>query len=215
MGKIISTCLDCPEYQTGGFCRHKRKEVSALSPACDHAKTMAATFNPEDIEDSSKPEPKLTKVCPKCGRELPRDAFHPKLEAKDGLQSWCKDCNRKSHKPKETPEPQEPESKTCKRCGRDLPLYCFGKKAGTRDGHQYWCKECMTRNVLEARRKKKAAAAAQKATEKPKTEKKAEATESTPQTVVVRETLTDKQMVELLREHGWEVTCKRVVTEEL
>ena len=35
------------------------------------------------------------------------------------------------------------------------------------------------------------------------------------QTVVVRETLTDKQMVDLLREHGWTVTCYRTITEEL
>lgn len=32
---------------------------------------------------------------------------------------------------------------------------------------------------------------------------------------VVRETLTDEQMVQALRFHGWEVTCKRTITEEL
>ena len=41
-----------------------------------------------------------TKYCPKCGRDLPRSAFHPKLDAKSGLQSYCKECNRP--KPKKT-----------------------------------------------------------------------------------------------------------------
>lgn len=31
----ITVCLDCPLYQTGGWCRHKRKDVGALQPACD------------------------------------------------------------------------------------------------------------------------------------------------------------------------------------
>jgi hypothetical protein len=33
----------------------------------------------------------LKKVCPKCG--LPGD-FHKHKKAKDGLQSWCKECNK-------------------------------------------------------------------------------------------------------------------------
>lgn len=35
-----------------------------------------------------------TKHCPKCGRDLPRSAFHSRSEAKSGLQSYCKECNR-------------------------------------------------------------------------------------------------------------------------
>lgn len=37
MSRIV-TCLDCPLYQKGGYCRHYRKDVGALQPACDHAK---------------------------------------------------------------------------------------------------------------------------------------------------------------------------------
>lgn len=33
--------------------------------------------------------------------------------------------------------------------------------------------------------------------------------------VVVREVLTDKQMVDLLREHGWTVTCEKYEKVEL
>jgi len=41
-------------------------------------------------EESSVP----TKVCPKCGRELPTTEFYGKKHNKDGLQDKCKDCQR-------------------------------------------------------------------------------------------------------------------------
>lgn len=37
-----------------------------------------------------------TKVCTKCGRELPRDMFHAKSNSKDGLQAYCKECTREA-----------------------------------------------------------------------------------------------------------------------
>lgn len=37
-----------------------------------------------------------TKVCRKCGRELPITEFARKSTAKDGLQSYCKQCNNKA-----------------------------------------------------------------------------------------------------------------------
>ena len=35
---------------------------------------------------------KKTKVCSKCGRELPKTMFSIKRAAKDGLQTVCKEC---------------------------------------------------------------------------------------------------------------------------
>jgi hypothetical protein len=35
-----------------------------------------------------------TKLCTKCGRELPREMFSKCTNAKDGLQNHCKDCKR-------------------------------------------------------------------------------------------------------------------------
>lgn len=61
-------------------------------------------------------------------------------------------------------------------------------KAEAKDGLQSWCNDCRAGKTQEAPPQK---------------------------TVVVRETLTDKQMVDLLREHGWIVTCTRTITEEL
>lgn len=56
-----------------------------------------------------------TKICSKCGKELPREAFHKNNRAKDGLQYYCKACLNEALKesrkrrtakvvqPKETP----------------------------------------------------------------------------------------------------------------
>ena len=33
-----------------------------------------------------------TKICSKCGKELPREAFHKNLRTKDGLRYYCKAC---------------------------------------------------------------------------------------------------------------------------
>lgn len=35
-----------------------------------------------------------TKRCPKCGRELPLSEFYVKNSAADGLQPWCKECQK-------------------------------------------------------------------------------------------------------------------------
>lgn len=96
----ITVCLDCPMYQTGGWCKHKRKDVGALQPACDHAKKMNETFNPEDKEEEPMTDmntrTEATKLCKKCGRELTLDHFGKKNGTKDGLQYWCKECVTKS-----------------------------------------------------------------------------------------------------------------------
>lgn len=96
----ITVCLDCPMYQTGGWCKHKRKDVGALQPACDHAKKMNETFNPEDKEEEPMTDmntrTEATKLCKKCGRELTLDHFGKKNGTKDGLQYWCKECLTKS-----------------------------------------------------------------------------------------------------------------------
>lgn len=153
----IVVCLDCPNYQKGGYCRHYRKDVGALQPACDHAKKMDLTFNPEDKEEDMAKAP-------------------IEIEITNA-------------------------TKTCSKCGETKPLTDFYKDKKASDGHQSWCKRCVS--VDNAQRARKA-----------KAEKRTAKAEQT-QTVVVRETLTEKQMVDLLREHGWTVTCYRTITEEL
>lgn len=158
MSRIV-TCLDCPLYQKGGYCRHYRKDVGALQPACDHAKKMDLTFNPEDKEDDMNTEEPINI------------------------------------------EIVEEPAKVCSKCGEVKPITDFYKDKKASDGHQSCCKRCVSIDNAQRARKAKA-------------EKRTAKAEQT-QKVVVRETLTDKQMVDLLREHGWTVTCTRTITEEL
>lgn len=34
------------------------------------------------------------KICSKCGVEKPKTEFHKNKKSKDGLASWCKECNK-------------------------------------------------------------------------------------------------------------------------
>ena len=139
-----------------------------------------------------------TKRCSKCDEIKPVTEFYK--DVKGGHKSQCKACHKetvaarnkrvRAEKKAEREAMKPAETKTCPKCGRELPREAFGHKGEAKDGLQSWCNDCR----------------------KGKTPEKAQ---EQPKTVVVRETLTDKQMVELLREHGWEVTCRRIVTEEL
>ena len=44
----------------------------------------------------------IEKKCVKCGRILPTTAFYRKKDARDGLQSWCKECHSLYHKSRGT-----------------------------------------------------------------------------------------------------------------
>ena len=43
------------------------------------------------MENNEQPK---TKVCKKCGQELPLEYFSKNTRAKDGLQIYCKDCQK-------------------------------------------------------------------------------------------------------------------------
>lgn len=214
----IVVCLDCPNYRNGGWCRLKNKDTGALTPACaDASKTKEEVL--EERHDN------LTKRCTKCGRLLPVEKFSLRKTNLDGRQSVCKECQkelykawderRKARKAKESEdvrdfkewrktqskvikeEPMETTNtttKTCRTCGRTLTLDHFYTNKGKPNSI---CKECKKEEV-KSYRKPKEAKAPRKTAEQP-----------------VRETLTDKQMVDLLREHGWTVTCEKYEKVEL
>ena len=197
----VVVCLDCAFYQKGGYCRKIRRDISALNPACE--KALAPDHVPEEMVEEAKLE--TERRCTKCRQVLPLNEFdYTRTNKGEKIKrKICKTCHHESMRKRsrkkditKTNEDMNVETKHCKKCGQDLPISAFGKKAGTKDGLQNWCKACTTKAVLDARKAKKAA--------KEQTKK-----------VVVRETLTDEQMVQTLRARGWEVTCKRTITEEL
>lgn len=206
----IVVCLDCPEYIKGGFCRIKNKTVGALQPVCDQ-------IDPRK-KRRDEARSKLEKECAKCHRVLPVENFSLNAKMVDGRQSFCRECQAEAYKnwaskQKRIKENQknmeklapQAKTKTCTKCGRELPISEFYAKAGSKDGLQTICKEChniKTKESIERRKAKLAGAPEQ--TKAP-----------APATVVVREKMTAKQMVDALRADGWIVTCKRTITEEL
>lgn len=59
-----------------------------------------------------------TKICKKCGRELPVTEFYPHKHTKDGLDTYCKECKaqatkeRRAHKKAEETPAEDPAEVT-------------------------------------------------------------------------------------------------------
>lgn len=51
-----------------------------------------------DLSSNQEPTTQVTKVCTRCGKELPVDQFSRRSSSADGLQMWCKSCQRESQR---------------------------------------------------------------------------------------------------------------------
>ena len=141
MSRIIM-CLDCPDYQTGGYCRHKHKDVGALQPACDYALKMSEKFNQEDEEtgmEPAAPEP-------------------PKEETRQMEYKEERNQKRREARAAKRPLPEKIEGKRCPHCGRDLPLSEYYLKAGK---PAWICKECFRKYEVARAKAKRDAKSAQ------------------------------------------------------
>jgi hypothetical protein len=122
----------------------------------------------------------MTKVCPKCRQEKPAttEYFNRCKHARDGLQSWCKECKKKDHlEHKEArnlrareryramhPKEEIPEGfKKCSNCKQLKPATTeyFGKASKNKDGLKHRCKECRSKleyqlnaEAIKSKRKK-------------------------------------------------------------
>lgn len=126
------------------------------------------------------------KRCSRCGRVLPVSSFSRSSKNKDGLQCWCKDCQRACHRSsyrracgsRSTPsvsslggdslgllsraDMRAQNIKLCARCQTVKPLSEFSSDPHNRDGHKSWCKSCCN-SYEQARNKSRAAALRNKA----------------------------------------------------
>lgn len=209
-------CMNCAFYQKGGYCRKKLRDIGALNPACENA--LAPDHVPEEMAEKAKLE--TEKRCTKCRQVLPLSEFEYTRSNKGEKikRKICRTCYHESMSKRArkkditktnedmnttTQETTTVQTKTCRCCGETKPISDFYQNKKASDGLQSYCKKCMNE---KSRARKQAV----------RTEKRAAAKETKEtKNVVVRETLTDEQMVQALRARGWEVTCKRTITEEL
>lgn len=126
------------------------------------------------------------KRCSHCGRVLPVSSFSRSSKNKDGLQCWCKDCQRACSRSssrracgsRSTPsvsslsgdalgllskaDMRAQNIKLCARCQTVKPLSEFSPDLRNRDGHKGWCKSCCA-SYAQARNKSRASALRNKA----------------------------------------------------
>lgn len=162
MNRIV-VCLDCPHYQKGGYCIKTRRDVGALTPACN----KAPKDTPEDLDmieaaEPQEPEPQETsghKKCTKCGRVLPLSSYGW-INAKTGRKKrrMCQECySAVMYESKNKNKPKAPEGmKICTSCGLTLPISAFGSNRAKADGHQPMCKECKKKEQKSYRDQKRA-----------------------------------------------------------
>jgi hypothetical protein len=201
-----NTCGHCARLRKNdGYCRAKGIYVNALS-------TEPCFVSPdgEELPPIQAKRSREKKICKECGKLLPLSDFplHPK--SRDGHDGLCKDCKSKKARAvqerlaeqrgyrkaeKSVPDPDVPEGmKRCKRCSKILPVSAFGKHPTTYDRLHPICTECRREDGRKAQERR---------------------AEREGRIIGQPRNLTDAQMVEKLRSHGWTVTCTRTKEEAL
>ena len=90
--KICTSCGLTLPISAFGSNRAKADGHQPMCKECKKKEQQAYRDMKRALRPKVEKDPAI-KHCPKCGRDLPRSAFSAKLKAKDGLQSWCKDCS--------------------------------------------------------------------------------------------------------------------------
>lgn len=80
-----------------------------------------------------------TKICKRCGRELPTSEYNKHSTNKDGLQSWCRECQSEYGHMRDL---HKEGVKYCKKCGKIKSKTEFYPCSHHKDGLQTYCKEC-------------------------------------------------------------------------
>lgn len=82
-----------------------------------------------------------TKVCIKCGNELPIEEFYQVPSMQSNRDNTCKNCRRELKGRVRTPDTLH-----CPVCNRDLPYYKFIIARKSHTGRMWCCKDCLDSN---------------------------------------------------------------------
>ena len=139
-------CTECGKNKNreDGFYRSNgrpMRQCKDCKKAYASARQQAAKRNP--TARTTKP-----KRCAKCGKTKPASAFNSKGGSKDGLRSYCKDCenadNKRGHAKRgatlDYPPTRKP--KTCTQCHKTKPAAMFNVSPTARSGRVAQCKDC-------------------------------------------------------------------------
>ncbi|MCW4027877.1 MAG: hypothetical protein NWE76_10395, partial [Candidatus Bathyarchaeota archaeon] len=82
------------------------------------------------------------KTCTKCNQTKELSGFAKHKATSDGLQTCCRECQRKyRERYKQRPKPKAAEL-TCARCKKAQPSSCFNKMPSSPTGYHAWCRDC-------------------------------------------------------------------------
>lgn len=110
--------------------------------------------NTEDILSDEPTESVNTKVCSKCKSYLPFDNFAKNPKKSDGMDGYCKKCNKERYKQNKNKKKIELSEKKCTKCDTIKDISEFYSRVGSIDGKTSECKDCamdMYRNRSENR----------------------------------------------------------------
>lgn len=101
-----------------------------------------------------------TRYCPKCQEVKPLDEYFKLAKAKQGVQGYCKQCQKEIDKLARVKRRINGpsiirNSKECQHCHNIKPIGQFGIRRDTADGHLSYCKPCWTEYVKRAQKKNK------------------------------------------------------------
>jgi hypothetical protein len=133
-----------------------RDELHPYCKECNNKKQKEFIEKYKEINENRDPyNPKETKECSNCNKELPKTKRYwgKRKNAKDGLDYYCKECKNKKQKElieknKEINKNRDPynpkETKECSKCNRELPKTkrYWHKSNSRRDGLHNYCKKC-------------------------------------------------------------------------
>lgn len=93
------------------------------------------------------------KTCTSCTLSLPLSSFGPKRSSKDGLNCYCRECDRQIARERRernrARNAELPAEKRCPNCGEVKPASEFYKNEGSSDGLGGYCKSCTSKGAVE------------------------------------------------------------------
>ncbi len=113
------------------------------------------------------------KRCSKCKKWKDESEFGKDSRLRDGMSSWCRECNRKKSLKRYRKDGKTVKryytyeevhrvvdgvkEKRCRRCQKWKAESDFYKRRWHKDGLAVWCKECANKATDKARKKRRTA----------------------------------------------------------